>query len=37
MLGVDTVVSLGPRIYGKPADAADAAQILAALRATPTG
>jgi septum formation protein len=31
VLGVDTVVSLGPRIFGKPRDAADAAQMLTEL------
>jgi septum formation protein len=31
VLGVDTVVSIGARIYGKPADAAAARRTLAAL------
>jgi septum formation protein len=31
VLGVDTVVSLGAQIYGKPRDAAHAAEMLAAL------
>ena len=31
VLGVDTVVSLGSRIYGKPADAAGAREALLAL------
>ncbi len=31
VLGVDTVVSLGSRIFGKPADEAHAAEMLAAL------
>jgi septum formation protein len=31
VLGVDTVVSLGARIFGKPRDAAHAAEMLAAL------
>ena len=31
VLGVDTVVSLGPRIFGKPRDAVHAAEMLAAL------
>jgi nucleoside triphosphate pyrophosphatase len=31
VLGVDTVVSLGARIYGKPADAAEAREMLSAL------
>lgn len=31
VLGVDTVVSLGPRIYGQPRDEADAAGMLRAL------
>lgn len=31
VLGVDTVVSLGARIFGKPRDAADAAEMLAEL------
>lgn len=31
ILGVDTIVALGPRIYGKPADAAEARAALAAL------
>lgn len=31
ILGVDTVVSLGGRIFGKPRDEADAAEMLAAL------
>ena len=31
VLGVDTVVSMGPRIHGKPADAADAREMLVAL------
>ncbi|MFL5860674.1 MAG: Maf family protein [Solirubrobacteraceae bacterium] len=31
VLGVDTVVSLGRRIFGKPRDAADAAQMLETL------
>jgi septum formation protein len=31
VLGVDTLVSLGSRIYGKPADEAAAAETLAAL------
>lgn len=31
VLGVDTVVSLGPRIYGKPASAQAAAEMLCAL------
>jgi septum formation protein len=31
VLGVDTVVSLGPRIFGKPRDAAHAAQMLTEL------
>jgi len=31
VLGVDTVVSLGSRIFGKPRDEADAAEMLAAL------
>lgn len=32
VLGVDTVVSLGPRILGKPADAGQAAAMLSALQ-----
>lgn len=32
VLGVDTVVSLGPRILGKPADPAQAAAMLSALQ-----
>jgi septum formation protein len=32
VLGVDTVVALGSRIYGKPADADQARETLAALR-----
>jgi septum formation protein len=31
ILGVDTVVSLGPRIFGKPHDEAEAGEMLAAL------
>jgi septum formation protein len=31
VLGVDTVVNVGPRIHGKPADAADARAMLVAL------
>ncbi len=31
VLGVDTLVSLGARVYGKPADAADARSMLTAL------
>ena len=31
ILGVDTIVSLGSRIFGKPRDAAQAAEMLAAL------
>jgi septum formation protein len=31
VLGVDTVVTLGPRIFGKPRDEAHAAEILSAL------
>jgi septum formation protein len=31
VLGVDTIVALGPRIYGKPADAAAARATLTAL------
>ncbi len=31
ILGVDTVVSLGPRVFGKPAGPAQAAEMLAAL------
>jgi septum formation protein len=31
VLGVDTVVSLGSRIYGKPADEGGAREVLAAL------
>jgi septum formation protein len=31
VLGVDTVVNVGPRIHGKPADAADAREMLVAL------
>ncbi len=31
MLGVDTVVALGARLYGKPADAAEARATLTAL------
>jgi septum formation protein len=31
VLGVDTIVAVGPRIYGKPADRATAVQTLGAL------
>jgi nucleoside triphosphate pyrophosphatase len=31
VLGVDTIVSLGRRIFGKPRDAADASEMLTAL------
>jgi septum formation protein len=31
VLGVDTVVNVGPRMHGKPADAADARAMLVAL------
>ncbi|NLF32529.1 MAG: septum formation protein Maf [Planctomycetes bacterium] len=34
VLGADTVVALGDRLFGKPADAADARRILAALSGT---
>jgi len=35
VLGVDTTVAVGGRILGKPADAAEAAQMLAALSGRP--
>lgn len=35
ILGVDTVVSLGARIFGKPRDEADAAEMLTALAGRP--
>ncbi len=34
VLGADTVVALGERIFGKPADAADARRVLQALAGT---
>jgi septum formation protein len=35
VLGVDTVVALGPRLYGKPADRAEAEATLRALAGRP--